>query len=293
MPGPLPPLHPRADQGVIRSLAEASRRSGVDFRFLVAQADMESGLDTTARAATSSAAGLFQFIEQTWLGLMREHGSRLGLGELSRAIEADSNGRLRLADARTRQKLLDLRHDGRIAAELGAEYARANARRLEGVLGRPAQPVEIYLAHFLGPGGAAQFLKARAENGTASAAALLPAAAEANRAVFYESNGLPRSLDQVHARFAAKLDERMARLKDMAGHARDTAPPVAPARAPGLAFASTSMPARPDKAAGIDAGALASLPSTWLLFAIGVLPDEREAPGRRDPYGVPPLPRRT
>lgn len=277
MPGPLPPLQPRADHGVMRSLAEASRRSGVDFRFLVAQADMESGLDTTARATTSSAAGLFQFIEQTWLGLMRDHGARLGLGELARAIETDHTGRLRVADARTRQQLLDLRHDGRIAADLGAEYARGNAERLEGVLGRRAQPVEIYLAHFLGPGGAAQFLKARAENGARSAASLLPAAAEANRAVFYERNGAARSLDQVFARFETKLAERMTRLNEVATAASHARPQEAQVHASRAALA----PMRTHKPVGIESGALANLPSTWLLFALGILPEERAGSARR------------
>ncbi len=56
-------------------------RTGVDFSYLLAQARIESGLDPSAQARTSSASGLFQFIDQTWLSTLDRHGEALGYGE--------------------------------------------------------------------------------------------------------------------------------------------------------------------------------------------------------------------
>ena len=53
----------RAD--VRQALAQASRATGVDFAYLVAEASVETSLNPNAKAKTSSAAGLFQFIEST------------------------------------------------------------------------------------------------------------------------------------------------------------------------------------------------------------------------------------
>jgi hypothetical protein len=65
--------------------------------------------------------------------------------------------------------------------------------------------VDLYLAHFLGAGGAAKFLKAHDANPNASAASALPGAARANRWVFYNKDGSPRSFAEIRNRFAAKL----------------------------------------------------------------------------------------
>jgi hypothetical protein len=74
-----------------------------------------------------------------------------------------------------------------------------------GKLGRPVESVDLYLAHFLGAGGAAKFLSAHQANPNARADTLLPASARANRGVFYSKDGSPRSFAEIRDRFAAKL----------------------------------------------------------------------------------------
>src|SRR3546814_1881114 len=93
-----------------------------------------------------------------------------------------------------------------IASAMAAEHAADNQQTLEAQLGRNVTSTDLYLAHFLGVGGAAKFLRAHDQNPGASAAAVLPSAASANRWVFYDRNGAPRSLAEVRQRFAEKLE---------------------------------------------------------------------------------------
>ncbi|MDN3719678.1 transglycosylase SLT domain-containing protein [Roseibium salinum] len=57
----------------------ASSSTGTSFDYLVKTAARESAFNPTAKARTSSATGLFQFIESTWLETMKEAGPRHGL----------------------------------------------------------------------------------------------------------------------------------------------------------------------------------------------------------------------
>ena len=184
---------------VTRAVQTAAARSGVNFSYLMAQAGVESGHRPDAKAATSSAEGLYQFLKGTWLDVVKEHGAKHGLGEYARALEKGQ------VDDRTEQRILALRRDPKVSALLAAEYARENKTHLEQNVGGRLGDVDLYLAHFLGPNGAERFLKAhRAEPGRA-AAELFPDAASSNRSVFYDQ-GRARSLDEVRRLFAHKLD---------------------------------------------------------------------------------------
>jgi hypothetical protein len=194
-----------AANGVGAAIQNAAARTGVDFDYLLGQARIESGFNPNARARTSSATGLFQFIDQTWLGTVKEHGEKHGLGWASNAIQRGANGRFFVSDPAMRSAILDMRRDPQAASTMAAEFAADNQAYLENRLGRPTESVDLYLAHFLGAGGAAKFLKAHDANPDASAAAMMPSAAQANRWVFYNKDGSPRSLAQIRERFAAKL----------------------------------------------------------------------------------------
>jgi hypothetical protein len=198
---PVPPVRPdpaaRASGEIRTAIQQASAATGISFNYLVAQAEQESGFRADARAATSSAAGLYQFTESTWLRMIREHGGKHGVGELARAGSPDMA---------TRTRILALRDDPKLSAAMAAEYARGNHAHLAQALGREIGATDLYLAHFLGAGGATRFLSAlRAEPGRA-AAELLPEAAAANRAVFFAADGRARSVDEIYDRFAAKFD---------------------------------------------------------------------------------------
>jgi hypothetical protein len=190
--------------GVASAIAQAAHATGERFDFLLASARLESGLNPTARARTSSAAGLFQFIDRTWLATIKRHGAKHGLSWAAQAIDW-AGGQLRVADAEVRAAILRLRDDPVAAAAMAAEHAAENRQRLEARLGRPVADADLYLAHFLGAGGAARFLKAMDAAPDAAAASVNPRAARANRSVFFARDGRPRSLAEVHERFAARL----------------------------------------------------------------------------------------
>ncbi|QXQ05486.1 lytic transglycosylase domain-containing protein [Sphingosinicellaceae bacterium] len=184
---------------VISGIKLAAAQTGVDFDYLLAEATVESGLDPAAAAPTSSARGLYQFTSGTWLDTVRKHGAEHGLGWAADALKAG-------ADPTTRAAILDLRRDPGASASMAAALASDNGKSLEHRPGRAAGATDLYLAHFLGAGGAARFLKARDADPAASASgAVLPAAAHANAGVFTAKGGRERSLAEVYDRFSAKL----------------------------------------------------------------------------------------
>jgi hypothetical protein len=186
------PVQPPAQVPVESAIARAAAATGVDFNYLLAQARLESGLDPSARARTSSARGLYQFTGSTWLKTLDRHGADLGL-DSSMAPRAD---------------LLALRDDPQISAMMAGALANDNRNYLYGTLGRDPDNAELYLAHFLGPDGATQFLSALASDPDQSAAALLPRAAAANRSIFF-SGTTARSVGQVMELLRSRLDTAM------------------------------------------------------------------------------------
>lgn len=188
------------------AVANAAARTGMDFGYLLNQARVESSLDPNARASTSSAAGLFQFTKQTWLGTLKEHGAAHGLAWAADAITTTAGGRHVVSDPAMRQAILDLRFDADAASAMAGELASDNRDFLEAGLGRAADQVDLYLAHFLGSEGALKFLEAHDADPNQPAASLFPQAAAANRGVFYGPNGTPRSFGEIRQRFAEKLN---------------------------------------------------------------------------------------
>ncbi|MCA8889951.1 MAG: transglycosylase SLT domain-containing protein [Parvularculaceae bacterium] len=182
---------------VTSALKKASADTGVGFDYLYRVAVRESSLNPQAKANTSSAAGLFQFIEQTWLGAVKKYGASHGLGGFATDIQSAPGGRLTVADPARRREILDLRFDPGKAAALAGELARENKAALEAGLGREVDGAELYAAHFLGAGGAKKLLSAKPGD---SAAALLPAAARANRHVFFDG-ARERTVDEVITSF--------------------------------------------------------------------------------------------
>jgi soluble lytic murein transglycosylase-like protein len=190
-------------QRVTSAIQRAAQRTGVDFDYLMGQAKLESGLNANARSGTSSATGLYQFLDQSWLAVVKKHGSEHGLGWAADSIQK-SGGRYTVSGG-NRDAILGLRNNPEVSALMAAEHASDNKGAIEAVTGREATGTDLYMAHFLGLGGARNFLSAMQESPERSAAAVFPAAARANRSVFYERDGSARSLSEVYKRFADKL----------------------------------------------------------------------------------------
>jgi hypothetical protein len=176
--------------GNISSIEAAVRRAssttGVDFGFLMRTAQRESGLSSSAHATTSSAAGLFQFVEQTWLSTLKRHGAAHGYARYAELIDQAPDGRFVVPQGDDARKVvMDLRYDPHASAAMAAELASDHAAYLRGRTGREPTGGELYAAHFLGPQGSAKLIEAARATPTATAAALFPDAAASNREVFY------------------------------------------------------------------------------------------------------------
>lgn len=184
-----------------QALSKASAATGVDFQLLAQTAMRESSFNASAKAATSSATGLFQFIESTWLDMVRKYGGEHGL-EFAASQIGVRNGRPEVDDPQTRKAILDLRYDPELSARMAAELARDNAAALRDRIGREPSSGEIYAAHVLGAGGAAKLIQA-AERGESDASALFPREAAANKGLFYAA-GAPRSAHELLAKLSGE-----------------------------------------------------------------------------------------
>jgi len=182
---------------VVSAIKEAAEKTGAGFDYLLRTARRESSLQPAAQASTSSARGLYQFIDSTWLTMVRDEGRNLGLGKYAEQIGRDSSGRPTVADPAARQQILALRDDPAVSALMAGAFTNRNATEIRSATGRNPTEGELYMAHFLGSGGAVRLINANQSNPQATAARLFPDAADANRRIFFDQ-GRPRTVAEVY-----------------------------------------------------------------------------------------------
>ena len=189
---------PADSSTVVNALRSAAAATGSDFHYLLGTAMRESSLKPGAQSSTSSATGLFQFVDQTWLGLIKSHGAKYGLASMADAIQVSGDGHYRAANDADRQAILELRKNPQISALMAGEYSKASAATMQASLGRAVCGGELYAAHFLGPDAACKLIRSNENQPGASAAALLPNAAAANKSVFFHADGSAKSVHEVY-----------------------------------------------------------------------------------------------
>ncbi|MDX9689248.1 MAG: transglycosylase SLT domain-containing protein [Alphaproteobacteria bacterium] len=259
---------------VIAAIKAASLKSGVDFAYLLNEANQESSLNPTAKASSSSATGLYQFIDQTWLKTMKTAGDKYGLGDLANKISVGSDGVARVANAADKKAILALRHDPKVSSYMAAELAKANKATLEQRVGGDIGSTELYMAHFLGANGAALFLDKLKENPNAKAADYLPTAAGANKSVFYDqSTGRARTVKEIYAKFAAKFET----VPDLGGEAVSVAS-VSPSAPTSALPQSFTIPEPAYRLAELAGTSSSSSPSFSSLRSISYPLAETNAP---------------
>jgi hypothetical protein len=187
---------------IASSLVTAGQKSDVDFDYLLQTAMRESSLDPHARAKSSSAVGLFQFLDSTWLEVMKSDGARLGYPSYADAI-VERDGEYTIPDPKLRAEVLKLRENTQVAADLAAAFTRNNGAYLLQKFGRMPSPGELYIAHFLGAKGAEKLFTAGLQDPDQSAAKLFPKQAAANSTIFYEG-GKARSIKEVYQALVAR-----------------------------------------------------------------------------------------
>ena len=148
-------------QQTIAIVKKAANKVGVNAALAATIAGIESNFDATAGAATSSAKGLFQFIDSTWNTYISQYATMFGISGNASPFNPWASSIM---------GALMMKHTVEAAKSFGFD----------------ATPVDIYAGHFLGNGepGLGVFLKAKPDD---IAAKILPLAAQSNSSVFYQN----------------------------------------------------------------------------------------------------------
>lgn len=147
------PTHPVGPGGVVPTdaVALAARVTAAPEGYLRALAGQEGLDDEDARNPRSSATGLMQFTEATWIAMLGQHGRRYGLPDrLANAIQPARGGGFRIVDRAARDEIMRLRNSGEWSAIMGGHLFHEEAEVMQRVRGRPVQVNEVYLGHFMG-----------------------------------------------------------------------------------------------------------------------------------------------
>jgi len=141
--------------------------------YLKTTAYLESGFNPNAKAGTSSASGLYQFTQGTWDDMNKKHGLNYSQED---------------------------RFDPQKSAQMAALFAAENKQKIEKGTGQKATGTDMYMGHFLGAGGAVDFLNAKNKRGDDIVAndPKFKAAAAANKSIFYNKDGTPRSYKEIY-----------------------------------------------------------------------------------------------
>ena len=214
----------RLDDDTVWAIQLASHRTKISTDYLIVTAYMEAHFDANARSSTSSAAGMYQFIDSTWLQLMAEHGHDYGWAGYADEIACTSSGHCRYKGRDGLTKVMDLRYDSMTATFLSAEFARSNKGDMERALGRKVEDAELYLAHFLGAPGAVTLIQAKEAGSSKTAAALFPGAADANRSLFYRSRRHALSCGEFYDAMQARWNKARREVAALIEQERKRAP---------------------------------------------------------------------
>lgn len=263
------------------AIKQAASTTGASFEYLVATAKMESNLNPTAAASTSSAKGLYQFIDQTWLGTVKEAGAQFGYGNYADAITKSASGTYSVSDPQTRAAVLKLRDDPVASSAMAGVLTQSNSFNLTGKIGRRPTDGELYMAHFMGVGGAAKLITNAEDNPNAVAARIFPNAAAANRPIFYDRSGSARSVSEVYSVLTSRYASAANSSTTRTAMASAGVMPGMPASATPVALASAA-PAT--AAAPIDNAAyLSSFPDVRSVTPVAATSNAAASTGQSDP----------
>ena len=194
----------KAPPRILEYIDAASAMTKVDFDYLLRTAQLESSFDPLLEATTSSAVGLYQFVEQSWYHMMQETGAELGLEDLAGAIGTGEGGAYQVTADEAREEILRLRYDPELSAIFAGLFTRRNFEALARMLEREPGFGELYVAHVLGASGAAELIRLAGASPDAKAAKHFRRAARANRAIFFHKDRKPRSVAEVYEYLTGK-----------------------------------------------------------------------------------------
>jgi hypothetical protein len=203
----------RIKRWIVETVVRAAEATDVDPVYLMALADKESSFLPENKARTSSAEGLFQFVEKTWLEVVRDFGGRHGLSAEAALIKS-SSGQLAIEDEAARERVLGLRRDPYLSAVMAAEMKKRDRAQVARRIGRDLNRPEFYLAHFMGAQGAARMLEILNAQPAQRASKAFPKAAKSNPTIFFSKDGRKTrglSVAEVYDRIDKMIDSRLDR----------------------------------------------------------------------------------
>lgn len=155
------------DPSVVDAMYDASIAQDVDFGILALSSMLESEFGSNTISASSSARGMFQFIDSTWLILIHKYGKRIGLNAESDSLYLDQKtGRIEVKnDSRiTRESILTLRDDPRIISMIKAFHLKEEEQALTDFGITAPHATDYYIVHMLGTGFAQKFYELKNQN---------------------------------------------------------------------------------------------------------------------------------
>ena len=228
---------------IIDTLHRTSKKTGVDFDLLIVTAMIESDLGRMTISSSSSARGIYQFIEPTWLVLMKRYGERIGYKAYADMIEINKETRqpqITHGGVVMRQKILDLRYNTRIAALIKAHQIKDEERVLRSFKnGQDINITDHYIAHMLGLSLARTFYQLKQSESVIILSNLknrkFHEAITLNKSFFYDSNGAGLSASDAYGQFEKKIAAKFEILDAVSkGYMQDNAPSVCNKQTPDI-----------------------------------------------------------
>ncbi len=175
-------LQKHRSANVEAAIREGSRVTGMDEAILNAIAYKESTFNPNAKAPTSTAKGLFQFLDGTWKSMVSRYGSKYG-------VPANASP-----------------YDPLSAAIMGGAFLKHEIYpEIKKVRPNP-NATDLYMGHFMGPVGGRNWLRNMTNNPNGIAARDFPVQAKANQWVYWDKGtGRARTYAEIYDVFSRGL----------------------------------------------------------------------------------------
>lgn len=239
-----------AQRAFVKDIVNAARDTKVDPVTLLAMCAQESGLGNRNEAKTSTGRGPFQFLEQTWLYMVKNHGHRYNMGEEAAKISVGKDGRMEVDDPVAKQQILKLRYNTYLSAAIAGEMLQLSREGIEKAIKRPMSTEEMYLSHVMGEGGARKLLLlADGKKKNERADRYFRKAAQANEGLFYKKEG-GRRKPVSNAELADRMTDKISKLREHFADAIkviDSGFQTADVKMPDVALAENVIPERQEQ----------------------------------------------
>jgi hypothetical protein len=207
------------DSSVVASIYKASLRTGVDFELLLLKAIMESDLGRLTVAEKSTARGVFQYIEPTWLTLIKRYGAELGYPHYAEAIYQPKHAGVPMVSGDNqylKAEILALRHDPDISALVKAYQIHEETDIIRALKHGKVTAADHYITHMLGLPLARELYTLKDHNSVFALAHLgkpgMREAARLNKMFFYDG-ARPLTAGEVYARFENRVDREFRKIR--------------------------------------------------------------------------------